>query len=138
MKVKKNDPDRHPDGRFKGGNKLAANRADSLEVRLMREFRRRTLKSISEEDITQIMTALLNQAVNKSDVPAAKELLNRLVGPPVSIDVLDRVSRLEEEVEEMRNQIGTHESSHSGAGIQNQVAQLLASEKEGSKNDNGN
>jgi len=135
MGTKKSDPDRHPDGRFKEGNKFASNRADSLEVRLMREFRRRTLKSLSEEDVAEIMAALLNQAVNESDVSAAKELLNRLVGPPVSIDVLDRVSRLEEEVEAMVNQLDTRDSSRRGTSIQSEVAQLLAPDQKGTNND---
>jgi hypothetical protein len=52
------------------------------------------LKSVSPADVRDVVSALLASAKG-GDVSAARELLQRLLGPPESIDLMERIDSLE-------------------------------------------
>lgn len=78
-------------GRFAPGNKLARGNPHAKRVARLRSA---LLKAVSPADLREVVTALLTSAKG-GDVPAAKELLQRLLGPPESIDLMARLDELE-------------------------------------------
>ncbi len=129
------DPNRLKNGQFAPGNTLTRGRPDRLEVRLVREFRQRLLKSITAEQAEIVMRALLVSAVEDRSVSAAKELLNRLVGPPVALDVFDRVAQLEDEIAGIKEMLAGQGGSYESVGIQDEVSRLLATNEKGDSDD---
>jgi hypothetical protein len=59
--------------------------------------------AVTPDDITEVVNALLAQA-KAGDVSSIKELLQRLLGPPVEIDVLERMEALEAAVQTIADQ----------------------------------
>jgi hypothetical protein len=59
------------------------------------------LKSVTPEEVGDVIQALLAQA-KAGDVASIKELLQRLLGPPVELDVLERMAALEQAFQGMR------------------------------------
>jgi hypothetical protein len=78
-------------GQFAPGNKLAKGNPHAKRVARLRSA---LLKAVSPTDLRDVVTALLTSAKG-GDVPAAKELLQRLLGPPESIDLMERLDGLE-------------------------------------------
>jgi hypothetical protein len=56
------------------------------------------LKSVKPADLQEVIRALLT-AAKAGDVPAAKELMQRLLGPPESLDLLARLDALEAKIQ---------------------------------------
>src|SRR4051812_46143730 len=78
-------------GRFGPGNKYARG---NPHARRVARLRAELLRAITPADVRDVALALLNQA-KAGDVAAAKELLQRLLGPPVELDLLERLEALE-------------------------------------------
>ena len=69
----------------------------------MARLRAALLDAVTPDDITEVVNALLAQA-KAGDVSSIKELLQRLLGPPVEIDVLERMEALEAAVQAIADQ----------------------------------
>lgn len=65
------------------------------------KLRAAMLKAVKPKDITDIVAALVDQA-RKGNVTAARELLDRTIGPAsLIIDLADRVAELEQRIERL-------------------------------------
>jgi hypothetical protein len=58
------------------------------------------LKAVSPDDLRDVIIALLT-AAKGGDVAAARELLQRLLGPPESLDLLNRLHVLEQQLAQL-------------------------------------
>jgi hypothetical protein len=56
--------------------------------------------AVSPADLRDVITALLTRA-KSGDVASAKEVLQRLLGPPEAIDFLERLDALEAKIEQL-------------------------------------
>lgn len=65
-------------------------------------------KSVTPEDLQQVIQALLAQAKG-GDVPAARELFQRLLGPAEAVDIQERLDALEATIRESAERKGGHE-----------------------------
>jgi hypothetical protein len=54
-------------------------------------------KAVTPEDLTEVVRALV-QSAKSGDVAATKELLQRLLGPPVEFDLIERMEALEKQL----------------------------------------
>ena len=88
---------RAPGGRFGPGNKAGKGNPHAKQVAALRGA---LLKAVKPSDITEIIATLLNMA-KSGDIAAAKELLQRVLGPAESIDLLERLEVLEERITEI-------------------------------------
>ena len=79
-------------GRFGPGNKYARG---NPHARRVARLRAELLRAVTPADLRDVALALLTQA-KAGDVAAAKELLQRLLGPPVELDLLERLETLEQ------------------------------------------
>src|SRR5687768_17027406 len=79
-------------GRFGTGNKYARG---NPHARRVARLRAELLRAVTPADLRDVVLALLNQA-KAGDVAAAKELLQRLLGPPVELDLPERLETLEQ------------------------------------------
>jgi hypothetical protein len=93
---------RGPGGRFGPGNRVAKGNPHAAQVARLRSA---LLDAVKPVDIREVTQALLAQA-KTGDVPAVRELLQRLLGPPVELDVLDRLDRLEERLAQAQREQG--------------------------------
>jgi hypothetical protein len=93
---------RGPKGRFGPGNRLAMGNPHAAQVSRLRSA---LLDAVTPADIRAVVKALLAQA-RGGDVPAIRELLQRLLGPPVELDVLERLDRLEERLAQAQKEQG--------------------------------
>lgn len=84
-------------GRFAPGNKLAKGNPHARRVARLRSA---LLKAVSPADLREVITALLT-AAKGGDVSAARELLQRLLGPPESLDLIDRLHTLEQQLAQL-------------------------------------
>ena len=84
-------------GRFAKGN--AGGPGNPLAARVA-SLRAALVDAVKPADIQAVAAALLAQA-KAGDVPSIKELLQRLLGPPVELDVLERVDQLEQRLAAM-------------------------------------
>ena len=84
-------------GCFTAGNKAALGRSHPAARRVKR-LRAELLRVITPRDIRRIIEALLREA-EAGNVQAARELLNRALGPAESVDLLESVENLEALVE---------------------------------------
>jgi hypothetical protein len=57
---------------------------------------------VKAADLREVVAALLAQA-KAGDVASIKELLQRLLGPPVELDFAERLEELERTIAELRN-----------------------------------
>src|SRR3954451_23843505 len=83
---------RGPAGRFGAGNRFGRGNPHARKVARLRSA---LLRSVSPADVGEVAAALLAQA-KAGDVAAARELLQRLLGPPVELDLLERLATLEQ------------------------------------------
>jgi hypothetical protein len=81
-------------GRFASGNKLAKGNPHAKRVARLRSA---LLKAVSPADLREVVVALLS-AAKAGDVAAARELLQRLLGPPEAADLIQRMDELEQRI----------------------------------------
>jgi hypothetical protein len=79
------------DGKFLPGNKAA--KGNPL-ARKAQELRVALFASVSPSDLQAIVGKLIGLA-KAGDVQAAKVVLDRVLGPPVELDLLERLEKLE-------------------------------------------
>ena len=89
------DGHRAPDGRFLPGNK--AGKGNPLARRAQR-LRAELFRQCTPARFQAIIGALLDKA-EAGDIVAIKETLERVLGAPVAIDVLERLEALEARLE---------------------------------------
>lgn len=87
--------DRDHAGRFKEGNRLGVGNPFAAQVNRLRSA---LLKDVSEKNVQTIIKALVLKAEG-GDLAAAKILLDRIFGPAVAADILERIAALEEKLE---------------------------------------
>lgn len=85
-------------GHFIKGNKEGRGNPHSKQVNA---FRSALLEAVKEKDVKDIVKRLLKQAL-EGNTAACKILLDRLLGPPVQADILERLERLEAETVQRR------------------------------------
>ena len=81
-------------GRFAPGNPGGPGNPHARHVAKLRAA---MLKAVKPADLREVVNALLAAAKN-GDVAAAKELFARLLGPPVELDLLERLDVLEQKL----------------------------------------
>ena len=54
-------------------------------------------KAVTPSDLRDVLATLLKQA-KAGDVASTKELLQRLLGPPEAVDLIERLNALEEKI----------------------------------------
>src|SRR5687768_1674511 len=92
-----------PNGRGRGaGSAPAGNRCGrgNPHARRVARLRSALLKAVTPDDLWDVVAALLSQA-KAGDVAAAKELFQRLLGPPVELDLVERLASLEQRLLEL-------------------------------------
>src|SRR5689334_4555013 len=90
------DNGRLEDGRFGPGNKVAKG---NPHARRVAELRSAMLKAVTADDMQTVIAAMLKHA-KAGNVPAAKVLLERVLGPPEALDLIGRLDALEQRVVE--------------------------------------
>ena len=86
-------------GRDSGGRFVKGNGGGpgNPYARRVARLRSALFKAVTPEDIREVVTALLNSAKG-GDVSAARELLQRLLGPPEAVDLMQRLDVLEQQL----------------------------------------
>ncbi|HEY7091431.1 MAG TPA: hypothetical protein VH518_25260 [Tepidisphaeraceae bacterium] len=84
-------------GSFGPGNKYAKGNPFANRVTRLRSA---LYKAVSPADLHDVLAALLAQA-KAGDVASIKELLQRLLGPPESVDLMQRLDALESKLEQV-------------------------------------
>ena len=89
-------------GRSSGGRFAPGNRGGPGNPHAKRVARLRSalFKAVTPADLRDVVAALLASAKG-GDVPAAKELLQRLLGPPVELDLVERLDVLEKQLTDL-------------------------------------
>jgi len=87
---------RDAQGRFAAGNKLGKGNPFAARVAKLRS---ELLKAVTPADIRGVVRKLITQA-KSGDLPAIKELLDRVLGKPLETDVFDKLENLERLVDE--------------------------------------
>jgi len=87
---------RDAQGRFTSGNKLG--RGNPFAARVAK-LRAELLKAVTPADIRAVARKLIKQA-KTGDLPAIRELLDRVLGKPLETDVFDKLENLERLVDE--------------------------------------
>jgi hypothetical protein len=88
---------RGSDGRFGPGNRCARGNPHAKKVA---QLRGGLLAAVTVRDVRDVARALLRSA-KEGDVAAARELLQRLLGPPVELDLLERMHALEQTIADL-------------------------------------
>jgi len=65
------------------------------------ELRKTLLAAVTPKDLRDVVRSLLKQA-KEGNIAAVRELLSRLLGPPVEVDILARLEALEERLAEKK------------------------------------
>lgn len=86
------DNGRGTNGRFLPGNRIATGNPIARQAQ---QLRCALMEAVKPDDLTRIVARLIALA-EAGDVQAAKLILDRVLGPPVPIDVEERISQLEE------------------------------------------
>lgn len=91
-----------PDGRDAAGRFVKGNPGGpgNPYAKLVAALRSALLAAVTEEDIREVIQALVREAKN-GNVSAARELLGRVLGPPEAVDLLQRVEGLEDLLREI-------------------------------------
>src|SRR4051812_45694768 len=76
---------RNANGKFSPGNLCAKGNPFAKRVARLRSA---LFKAVSPADLREVLTALLTQA-KAGDVASIKELLQRLLGPPEAVDLME-------------------------------------------------
>jgi len=91
---------RGSDGRFRPGNRYARGHGNPHAAKVV-EQRKTLFAAVTEEDIKAVLRMLVEEA-KKGNVHAARELLSRIFGNPVNIDIVEQVEQLREELLALR------------------------------------
>ena len=89
---------RTANGQFAPGN--ACGRGNPQARRVAR-LRSELLRAVTPQDLREVVAALLAKA-KAGEIAAVKELLQRLLGPPVELDLLQRIEALEASLAEVQ------------------------------------
>ncbi len=106
---------RQSNGRFAPGNKGGPGNPHAKSVGRLRSA---MLESVSETDVRAVM-GKLTEAAKRGEPWAVKELLNRLFGPPIPFDQLERLDEIEHMVKhafDVRNSQEFNQRAHGGTG----------------------
>jgi len=95
----KQSPLHDENGKFKKGNPGGPG---NPKVRQMAAYRQALFNAGSEEDVKKVIHAMRDACLNDGDVTAGKEYLMRMCGPYVAVDLLERISNLEELLKERK------------------------------------
>jgi hypothetical protein len=82
---------RGPNGRFLPGNKLAKGNPLARRVQVLRSA---ALGAVTPRDLAGVIRKLVRLALD-GDVAAAREVLQRCLGPADAIDLAERIDKLE-------------------------------------------
>ena len=82
-------------GRFAPGNSASNG---NPHARRVGQLRSAMLAAVSEDDVRDVIKAMIKKAVD-GDTAAARILLDRCLGPSESLDVIERIEALEQAVE---------------------------------------
>lgn len=93
---------RGSNGKFGPGNKVAKGNPFAKRVARLRSA---LFKAVSPNDLHDVLAALLMQA-KAGDVASIKELLQRLLGPPEGVDLMERLDALEAKIEQLNENKG--------------------------------
>lgn len=96
---------RRPDGRFGPGNRAARGNPHARRVARLRTA---LIRAVTPEDVEAVAVALLAKGKD-GDVGAARELLQRLLGPPVALDVIERLDAVEQRLAALQDRAGGHQ-----------------------------
>ena len=96
---------RGPDGRFAAGWKGGPGNPLAKQVAALRKG---LLEAVTPDDLRAVVTDLLQQA-KAGDVASAKELFQRLLGPPESLDLISRLDELEQLLQDLIQRSKTDE-----------------------------
>jgi len=88
---------RGTNGKFRPGNRCAKGNPFAKRVARLRSA---LFKTVSPADLRDVVAALLTQS-KAGDVASIKELLQRLLGPPESVDLMGRLDALEAKIEQL-------------------------------------
>lgn len=94
---------RGSNGKFGIGNQYAKGNPHAKRVARLRSA---LFKSVKPADLREVIAALLAQA-KAGDVASIKELLQRLLGPPVEMDFVERMDALERTIAELQKPRGS-------------------------------
>lgn len=86
------------DGRFAKGNAGGPGNPHAVQVARLRAA---LLKSVTPEDVGDVIQALVAQA-KAGDVASIRELFQRLLGPPVELDFIERLDALDGQIEALK------------------------------------
>jgi hypothetical protein len=81
-------------GKFGPGNRCAKGNPFAKRVARLRSA---LFKAVTPADLNDVVASLLKQA-KAGDVASIKELLQRLLGPPEAVDLVERLDALEEKI----------------------------------------
>lgn len=93
---------RAANGTFAPGNKAAKGNPYAKRVA---ELRAALFDAVTPADLKDVVTKLAEQA-KAGDVASIKELLQRLLGPPESADLMERLDALEEKLTQIAESRG--------------------------------
>jgi hypothetical protein len=85
-------------GRFARGNGAARG---NPHARRVARLRAELLRAVSPQDLREVVVKLMERAKG-GDVASAKELLQRLLGPPTDLDLVQRLESLEALIEDLQ------------------------------------
>ena len=83
-------------GRFTPGNKAAKGNPHASQVAKLRSA---ALQAVTEDKIERIIAKLVELA-EEGNVQAAKEVLDRCLGKPQELDLIERVEQLEQQLDQ--------------------------------------
>ena|SRR5687767_5777799 len=92
-----------PNGRGMGGRFAKGNAGGpgNPHAKRVAQLRSALFRSVKPADLREVIAALLAQA-KAGDVASIKELLQRLLGPPVELDLQERLDILERMIAELQ------------------------------------
>ena len=93
---------RGANGRFARGNPGGPGNPHAQHVSRLRAA---LFRAVKPKDLREVIAALLAKAKN-GDVAAARELVQRLLGPPVEVDFTERLESLERTIAQKEQQYG--------------------------------
>lgn len=84
-------------GRFTSGNKAGKG---NPYARRAGELRSALFDAVTPEDLRAMIKALIKKG-KRGEIPAVRELLNRTLGKPVEVDLIERLEHLESMLTEL-------------------------------------
>lgn len=85
-------PERDENGRFVKGNSGGPGNPFAARIGRLRSV---LIDAVTEEDMRETIRAVV-EAARGGDLAAAKLLFDRVLGPPVEADLIERIEKIEE------------------------------------------